>query len=213
MEKSIIVKPLAYIVTFGGAIVIAGWILEIEVLKSILPMWVTMKFITALSFFLSGIVLFFVTSSLENRSDFTQIILAISTLIILFLMTTLLISSLSNTRSGIEDLFIREYGDAVKTTKPGRPSIGTMINFIFVAIAGILTLFDIKNLNRKISIIGLIIVVIGSIAVLGYVLSIPFLYYTLEGYSTAMALHTAILFIITGTGFFVAGKNKKRFAE
>lgn len=207
MESIKTARILSIIVIIGGAIVMAGWILDIEVLKSILPMWVTMKFSTALSFFLSGITLYFVTSFFEKRADLVQIALSLTTLMILLLMATLLVSTFLDVRTGVEDLFVRETEDAVKTTTPGRPSVGTMINFILVAIAGILTLFDMKKLGQKIYVIGSIILVIGSLAVLGYVLSMPFLYYTVEGFSTAMALHTAILFIITGAGFSLFRKR------
>lgn len=213
MGKSNLAKILSFIVTFGGAIVMAAWILELEVLKSILPIWVTMKFLTALSFFLSGIILYFVISTLECRSSFAQIALSITTIISLFLLLSLLISIFLNTPTGFESLFVREFKDAIKTTAPGRPSIGTLINFILVTLVGLLTLFNIKKLNQKIHIIGLIIIIIGSIAIVGYIFSISLLYYTIEGYSSAMALHTAILFIITGTGFFVLGKNSKEFAK
>jgi hypothetical protein len=207
MENIKTARILSIIVIIGGAIVMAGWILDIEVLKSILPVWVTMKFSTALSFFLSGITLYFVTSFFEKRADLVQIALSLTTLMILLLMATLLVSTFLDVRTGVEDLFVRETEDAVKTTTPGRPSVGTMINFILVAIAGILTLFDMKKLGQKIYVIGSIILVIGSLAVLGYVLSMPFLYYTVEGFSTAMALHTAILFIITGAGFSLFRKR------
>lgn len=207
MESIKTARILSIIVIIGGAIVMAGWILDIEVLKSILPMWVTMKFSTALSFFLSGITLYFITSFFEKRADLVQIALSLTTLMILLLMATLLVSTFLDVRTGVEDLFVRETEDAVKTTTPGRPSVGTMINFILVAIAGILTLFDMKKLGQKIYVIGSIILVIGSLAVLGYVLSMPFLYYTVEGFSTAMALHTAILFIITGAGFSLFRKR------
>ncbi len=207
MENIKTARILSIIVIIGGAIVMAGWILDIEVLKSILPMWVTMKFSTALSFFLSGITLYFITSFFEKRADLVQIALSLTTLMILLLMATLLVSTFLDVRTGVEDLFVRETEDAVKTTTPGRPSVGTMINFILVAIAGILTLFDMKKLGQKIYVIGSIILVIGSLAVLGYVLSMPFLYYTVEGFSTAMALHTAILFIITGAGFSLFRKR------
>lgn len=207
MGKTKIANILSFIVIIGGLIVMIGWFLDVEVLKSILPVWVTMKFSTALSFFLSGITLYFVNNSLGKSADLAQIALSITILMILLLMATLLVSTFLNVRTGVEDLFVREAKEAVKTTTPGSPSVGTMINFISVAFAGILTLLDVKRLGQKIVIIGLIILIIGSIAVLGYVLSLPFLYYSVEGFSTAMALHTAFLFIITGAGFILSGKN------
>jgi hypothetical protein len=168
-----------------------------------------MKFSTALSFFLSGITLYCINNTLGKRADLVQIVLSVTILMILLLMATLLVSTFLNIRTGVEDLFVREAKEAVKTTTPGRPSVGTMINFISVAFAGILSFLDIKRLGQKIVGIGLIILIIGSIAVLGYVLSLPFLYYSVEGFSTAMALHTAILFIITGIGLIVSGNERK----
>lgn len=208
MEKTKIAKLLSFIVTIGGAVVMVGWLLDIEVLKSILPWWVTMKFTTALSFFLSGVTLYLVTSSLENSSDLVQLVLSITSLMLLLIMATFLASTLLNVHTGIEDLFVIEVKNAVKTTTLGRPSIGTMINFILVAITGIFTMFDFKKLGQKIYIIGLIILIIGSIAVVGYIFSVPILYYTGEGFSTAMALHTAVLFILIGTGFLFVKSHK-----
>lgn len=202
MGKSKIIKSLSLIVILSGAIVMIGWILEIEALISINPNWVTMKLITALSFFLSGIILYFIVCKIEGgESVLDQIILTISTILILFFMLNLLMSSFFNFSTGIEHLFVDELNDAVKTTIPGRPSIGTMINFIMVSIAGILSLFEVKNISHKIYLIGIMILIVGCVAVLGYIASVPLLYYTITGYSTAMALHTAILFILIGIGF------------
>lgn len=208
MENLRIAKLLSFVITLGGAIVMAGWILEIEALKSILPFWVTMKFLTALSFFLSGIILYFVAYNTEGGSVLNQIMIAISSILILFFMLNLLLATLFNFSTGIEDLFVHELRDAVKTTLPGRPSIGTMINFTLVSIAGLTSLFEVKKFNHKIYIIGIIVLIIGSIAVLGYIASIPLLYYTITGYSTAMALHTAILFMLAGIGFINCRKTK-----
>jgi ABC-type multidrug transport system permease subunit len=57
MNKRTIKLGLALIVLVVSIIVMLGWFLDISVLKSILPGWVSMKFITALSFFFSAILL------------------------------------------------------------------------------------------------------------------------------------------------------------
>lgn len=210
MDKIKIAKLVSVIISISGMVVMAGWFLDIELLKSILPVWVTMKFLTALSFFLSGLLLYSVIRQMEQKTDISHLIITITTLIILLVMITFLLSSLFNTSTGIEDLFVKEPEGAIKTVNPGRPSIGTMLNFLLVALIGILTLFEIKKLDIKRYFIGLIIVVTGSIAILGHILSKPILYYSFEGYSTAMAIHTAILFVLLGVGFFIIGKNKRK---
>ena len=50
-------KILAGAVFAAGLLVMAGWIFDIGALKSVFPGWVSMKFITALSFALSGVTL------------------------------------------------------------------------------------------------------------------------------------------------------------
>lgn len=210
MEKSKITTLLSIIVTLGGAIVMIGWIMDIEILKSILPIWVTMKFTTAFSFFLSGIILYFVTNtSIQINSDIAQIVLSFAILIILLLMGTFLFSSFLNIRTGIEDYFMIENENSIQTSTSGRPSLGSMVNFILVAIIGLMTMNDAKDIYKKTIIISSIITVIGVIAIFGYIFSIPYLYYLIEGLSTGMAIHTAILFIIIGISFLIHEKNNK----
>ena len=207
MWKSKLVISLSGLVVFSGILVTAGWVFDIEVLKSILPIWVTMKFTTAFSFILSGFVLYFVKTGFEQKSDGIQMALTISILIILLIMVTFLLSSVFNIRTGVEDFFVRELEGAIKTSTPGRPSIGTMFNFLLVSVIGIFTMYEVKKLAAKIHFTGFLILGVGCTAILGYILSVPTMYFLFEGYSSAMAIHTAILFIILGTGFIILGKS------
>ncbi|MFQ5586088.1 MAG: hypothetical protein ACE5GF_04615 [Thermodesulfobacteriota bacterium] len=52
-------RLLGIIVTLTGLMVMVGWIIDIPILKSILPHWVTMKFSTALSFMASHTAILF----------------------------------------------------------------------------------------------------------------------------------------------------------
>lgn len=209
MNKKIkITEVLGIIVFLSGLVVMIGWILDIDILKSILPIWVTMKFSTALCFFLSGITLYFIASSQEKGLGIAQVVLPITILGILLFMATLLISVFIGVRTGVEDLFVREAEGAVKTTTPGRPSVGTMINFILMATAGIITILNITRLKVKLLTIGRIVTVIGGAAIIGYIFNVPVFYYTIEGFSTAMAFHTAILFVLLGIGLIsLKGKD------
>lgn len=203
MNKLKIVIVLSIVVSCVGALVMLGWVLDIQILKSIHPLWVTMKFSTAFSFFISGIVVYFVQYSIKGDSSISNVALPISIVIILLFMTTLLVSSYLGIRTGVEDLFVKEVAGAVKTTVPGRPSIGTMINFILVAIAGIFAMLKSENLKSKLLRIGCCINVVGGMAIIGYIIDVPLLYYTLEDASTAMALHTAILFVMLGVALIL----------
>lgn len=189
-----------------GVLVIIGWIFDWPLLKSILPIWVTMKFTTAVSFFFSGLMLFFMTRFVEGKQDLAGIIVPLSVLVIVLLMSTLLISVFVNVQIGLEDLFVKEPIGAVRTTVPGRPSIGTMVSFLLAALSGILIMLDKPGLKKGLSRIGWTIFLIGLIAVVGYVFNLPGLYYNIADLSTAMAIHTAILFSFFGAGLILLTK-------
>lgn len=207
MNYKLISKILGIIVILGGIIVMVGWFAGIPILTSILPFWVTMKFSTAFSFFLSGLILYFINLHLKKKGEFSDIVIPLSSFIVFLLMVILLISTFIGVRTGIEDLFVEEATGAVKTTTPGRPSIGTMASFVLMSLTGFLAMLNIQNINKIILGIGKMVTTLGSIAILGYIINMPFLYYHIEGWSTAMAFHTAIFFVLLGVGLIFSGKE------
>ena len=143
--------------------------------------------------------------AVERKLGAYQIVSPLLGIIVLFIMGILLFSVILGVRSGLEDLFVQEATGAVKTTTPGQPSVGTMLNFVLIGIAGLLVFVQAKQFARIVHLAGWVISVVGMVALLGYIIDMPALYYTVEGFSSAMALHTALLFIIIGAGFIMAG--------
>ena len=207
MKNTSIAKILSFIVIGVGCMVSMGWFLDIPLLKSILPHWVTMKFSTAAAFIASGAVLYYVVESQRGKKAVAQMVLPVAALLILLLMATLLMSVLLGIRTGIEDLFVKEEAGAVKTTTPGRPSVGTMVDFILIGVTGLLAVFNPEGMKKALRWIGLVVAIVGGLAILGYIINAPVLYYTIAGFSTAMAMHTAILFTLIGIGFWLLGKG------
>ena len=199
-KKRMIAKTLSLAVTIGGMIVIAGWIFDIGVLKSISSAWVSMKLATAFTFVLSGITLYFIVRAGEGEFDKAQVVISLTSLTIMLLMGILLFSALLKIHTGVEDLFIKESVRTAKDVTPGRPSAPTILNFILIAVAGILTLLNRDALPSKLRIIGMIVGTIGAVALVGYSIDAPMLYYFIEGINGAIALHTAILFVLLGIG-------------
>ena len=103
-----ITRILAIIVIAGGILVTIGWVFNIDVLKSVSPAWVTMKFSTAISFICSGVTLYFISRVSEGKSGIAQIAMPTTGLIIFLFVTTVLISYLTGFQQGIEELFIKE---------------------------------------------------------------------------------------------------------
>jgi hypothetical protein len=192
-------KTISLFVTVAGLAVMAGWIFDIGALKSVSPAWVSMKFSTAIAFVASGVTLYFLVRAREGEFEKAQIALSITSLIIALIMGLLFFSDVFRVQTGIENLFIKETG-AVKSVAPGMPSALTMINFMLIALAAIMTLLNSAKLVKKLKIIGIIICAVGILSVAGYVFNVPLLYYYIEGVNSAMALHTSLLFILLGVG-------------
>jgi hypothetical protein len=203
-----IAEAIGGFVFLCGIVVMIGWFFNIGVLKSILPVWVSMKFSTAFSFSLSGILLYFIARFKNKNSELAVIILPITSSIILLLMMTLLASTVIGMNVGVEEMFVKDSTTAVKSVTPGRPSIAAMINFIFIAMAGFLTPLDFKRFNRTLMIIGVLVGLIGLTAVFGYILNRPLLYFAVTGKCSAMACNTAILFIAWGLGLILIERDK-----
>lgn len=202
-----ITRILAIIVIAGGILVTIGWFFNIDVLKSVSPAWVTMKFSTAISFICSGVTLYFISRAREGKSGIAQIAIPTTGLIIFLFVTTVLISYLTGLQHGIEELFIKER-DPILTTSPGRPSVPTMVNFILIVLAGIFSMSDSAKLKKLVFWIGLILAGGGGLSIIGYVVNAPLLYYYVEEWSTAMALHTGILFVMMGVGLILVETQK-----
>lgn len=199
-KKTKTAKILAAATSLAGTAVMAGWIFDIGVLKSISPSWISMKFDAAIAFALSGITLYFIARAREGEFDRAQVALSITILIIILLMGILFFSALLGIHTGAEDLFIKDTDHSAMTVVPGRPSLPTMVNFMLIALAGILTMLNPEKSRPKLKIIGFTVATIGALAVAGYCLNAPLLYYFLEGINSAMPLHSAVLFVLSGTG-------------
>lgn len=193
-------KLLALAVSLTSITVIVGWIFDILFLKSISSNWVSMKFDTAVCFLLSGITLYFIARAREGEFDKAQVVLSITSLIIILLMGILFFSALLEIHTGIEELFVKEASLSAKTLFPGRPSVPTMLDFILIASAGILTVLNPGKVQIKLKVIGYAVGIIGALAVMGYIINVPLLYYFIPNVNTAMACHTAILFVLLGIG-------------
>jgi signal transduction histidine kinase len=197
LSNTKIPKTIALATISIGLLVIAGWVFDISALKSIVPDAVTMKMSTAISFVFSGTILYFVANYCAGKIGVGQIAIPISGLVVFLFMATLLITSTIGVPSGVEQLFIHEGDDAIKSKSPGIPSIPTVISFLLIVVVGIVTLNN-SNKLKPVSYIGYAIMAIGAISLVGHLINQPLLYYYVENISTAMAIHTSILFTLIG---------------
>jgi len=202
-----IARIISSIVIIIGLIVMVGWFTDDDALKRLNPDWVTMKFSTATSFFAGGIVVFLLNESRNKNSEASRIIIFAPLIIVLFFMATLLVSTIAGTNTGVSSLFVKEEASAaLHSVKAGMPSVGTMINFLLIIGAGFTYLLAHPKHRKYLSVSGAIILVLAIIALIGYAIDSPPLYYQVEGASGAMALHTTIAFALLGISLILLAK-------
>ncbi len=210
MTNRLIPKILSIVVMVMAMLVITGWIFDIGFLKSVRSDWVTMKFVTAISFICSGLILFFVVRFEEGKRELAKVVLLVLGFLLFLLMATMILSFYVGMKSGIEDFFIQEGENAIQTTAPGKPSMVTVISFMLISTIPFLYTFQETPLRRRVIQCGCLISGVGILGLVGYIFNLPFLYYSLNGFSTAMAFHTAILFVLLGLGFVFISQGRDK---
>ncbi len=195
-------KLLAAIVFGVGVLVTIGWIFNVQSLEEVLPGAVNMKFSTAVSFICSGVILYFIAKIQDGKLGVGEIVIATSGMVIFLLMVTLLVSTITGIYTGVERLFVNEIHDE-HTAVMGRPSLPTMIDFIMIVLAGIFSLSNYVKFKKLSFWIGLAILVSGGTSLIGYATNLPFLYYYAPGWNSGMAIHTSILFVLSGVTLMI----------
>jgi signal transduction histidine kinase len=169
--------------------VIAGWLFDVGLLKSIVPGFISMKINTAICFLLSGILLLCLKIGKWNNGcrfmAFFVLVFGIATFS----------QNIFSYNLGIDQLLITDY-DAVKNgfPYPGRPSPTAAFCFSLYSFA----LLGITSKNyrlKKLAQYSLhLITLLSFLALLGYLFSVAAFYKL--AFLTNIAVHTALAFFI-----------------
>lgn len=178
----------ALLTLLTGIIVIAGWIVNIPLLKSLHPDFVSMKFNTALSFFLSGL-----SALIIHRFDGSTWLKRTGLITVSFIMAVsflTLYQYIWGINLGIDEIFVKDSPDALYTFSSGRMALNTSFCFI---LAGTALMFAFFKKNSAAQILALFLFLFNLTGLLGYLYNVPEVY----GFSvfTKMALHTITGFI------------------
>jgi hypothetical protein len=180
----IVLASIALIISVG---VMISWFTGNLQMLSILPGGATMKFNTALVFFLASINTAIIFS---NKAILKYVFIVFSILHILIGAITLLEYSVFPD-IGIDNLFV---ADTLSTSKRGMMSPATAICSIFIGIG----FLSFRTTDKTFQFVGrasnVIVFSISILAIVSYVLTIP-----LEEKTTlfsSMAIHTAVLFFV-----------------
>ncbi|RUT05510.1 hypothetical protein DSM106972_035170 [Dulcicalothrix desertica PCC 7102] len=189
-----------------GWIVLIGWNFNIAVIKTGAIETATMKANTAVCFILAAISLWFLPSKKKIATACAIAVLAISTLT--------LSQYLWDFNIGIDELFFRDAPLSSATSHPGRMGLNTALNFILLGAALLLLYTNEKRIKSwKLNAIALaqglatIAFLIALQALIGYAYGVR-VFYQLSIYTTSMAPHTALAFIVLCIGLLFVSTNR-----
>ena len=176
-----------------GGIVLLGWWLGIDALKSLVPGLLTMKVNTAIAFVLLGVGMLARSRPIGTRWHR----LAAVPLIAMMLLSAAVGSQyLTGRDSGIDQWLFRELPGQIGTVQPNRMSPMTVIGFLSIGIGVLLA-----NRNRSRMVVSALLLgalVVASLNVLDFLFgaTIPSL---LAGF-TQMGLGTAVAMVVVSIG-------------
>ena len=175
-----------------GTMAMAGWVLGVDFLKSVVPGLITMKANTALVFMLLGASLY-ATSAGHVRYKTS---VRVATLLALALAATVFSQYVHGHDLGVDLLLFHEPQGTVGTIHPGRMALNTSLCFVLVSV-GLLVL-DTRYGAAVTPAIGLLVSVAALLALVGYFAGLTNLY----GFAkqTQMAVPTAVGTLLLGFG-------------
>jgi PAS domain S-box-containing protein len=222
LHSSLIARVASAIAILVGTLVLLDWSLDIEIFKFGFPgSQATMKANTALCFVLSGLSLWLFQARQGKISDsalrakesssLSAIYLRFSRMcavgvVIVALLT--LSEYLWKWNLGIDELLFRDLLTNRTTSHPGRMGLNTALNFMVIGIALELT----GNQKKRRSywyaqIFTLVAAVISLQGLIGYAYKVEN-FYGITPYTTSMALHTVLTFIVLCIGILWTHPNR-----
>lgn len=195
----------AVLVVGTGCLVLLGWVLNVPLMKSVLPGLVTMKVNTALCLILSGVALFLAQARRDHK-----LLRRVSRVCVLGAMGVAFLTLYEYVKGvdlGIDELWIKDDPGALLTTHPGRMAITAIVSFFLAGTA----LFLLSTKTRRGCLLSQELAILGAAialwSLMGYFYGVKFLYFGRAGFTT-MALNTAAAFFVMFFGiFFVRPKE------
>jgi Co/Zn/Cd efflux system component len=187
-------KLISALVIIVSLLVIVGWIFDITLLKSVSPNWQSMTVSTALGFFIAGAAIYLLARNEEGHSEIAEVFLPIMVILSTLMLAQYVFAALSGVPARFEELVNPVAGDLAILESP---ALTTLFAFGLMLIGIIMIIIEPK-MNKYLHWIGYVIGAIGIVALAGYAIGAPLLYGYVPGSTTAMSVHTAILFVLLG---------------
>lgn len=180
--------------------VIVGWVLDIRLLKSVLPAWTTMKINTALGFLCCAAALWLSRSPASFRR-YQWVCLALCAIVTTISLITLAEYAF-HTDYGIDEWLVSDPEHAGTSYPPGRLAPSTAVSFLLFS-AALLVLDSLPDLSQSIT---LLMSLVSLLSLVGYLYGLS----TVSGaaHYTSMALHTLTSFLLLAFGLWSARRHR-----
>ncbi len=190
-------RAAGVVIAAVGALVLMGWWLDIPALTTLIPGAISMKANTGLSFVIVGCA----QAALSWRGDdrWSRWLAAGAYAAVWIVGALNFIECVTNLNFGIDTLLAQEPLGAAQTPQPGRMSMVTAVDFMLLAVAGILAVTRPARIGAQARTWLLTLGLLDSIAaIVSYIFDIAGPYRFIE--QNPMALNTAMLFALSFLG-------------
>ncbi|GGD18723.1 PAS domain-containing sensor histidine kinase [Hyunsoonleella pacifica] len=197
MKKSVFNKIITYIVicvVITSLTVMLGWFLELKPVLEIIPSSATMKFNSALLFFLSAIALY----CINKQNDFLFVLNIVTNGVLLFISLYTIVSYMTELRFDLDTFFI---SDSYSITFPGRMGLGTCSSFLLLGLSVFGFQSDKKSLISFSQILLFIVLLLSTVSIISYILNLNSS--DKATFFESMAIHTSILFFVLTIGIML----------
>ncbi len=181
-----------------GALVLAGWVLDIAVLKSVVRGFATMKASAALGFILAGAALWTLRKRRLNTSARRFANACAAAVGVIGLLT--LLEFVFGWQLHIDPLLFLDSRRGAETAAPGRMAPASTFGFVLFGLAALLV--DRPAARKLWPSLALAVLGVGVFAVVGYFYHLTSLDH-IPAFTT-MALHTSLTFVVLATGLLCA---------
>jgi hypothetical protein len=176
---------LCLLAIFSGVAGICGWLLDVPVLVQPVPGAAYMAFVTAVNVVLAGLGVLVVTQTKWGDRRY-PLCASLAVMVAVNLAPVVRAIIDGGSVPGRTDISSLEMAG-------GLPSVATALCFGLLTLS--LVMMDHAKVGRW---CGCIVASVGTVAMLGYALSYPPMYYYREGWSNGMAPNTALAFVLLG---------------
>ena len=187
------------IVTLTSVLVLLGWVFEIDILKRIIPGYVIMNPITAVTFLLSSAALWLIQSADDRRNRIAQV----CSVFVLLIGLIKICAVVGLFDGGIDQILFRHQLIDNDVNQPSQ--MAPVVAFNFVLLGAGLLMFNIKTKRRDIFLAqypAITILLTLYFALIGYLLGVKNFYVIVA--TSPMAIHSAISFFLLTVGLLMS---------